>query len=157
MSSRIAARPGFARSGASASDRSADVTALVCPLMVSVTTPEPRGAHGRAVPAGRGPVLMLHGQPGGARDWERVIAALGPDTPAIAINRPGWDGASEPMDLPGNAAAAARWVGRGGGPAPPRNGNPRGGGGGRRRADGPAGQRGRRAARARCRRHRARD
>jgi pimeloyl-ACP methyl ester carboxylesterase len=76
--------------------------------MVSVTTPEPRGAHGRAVPAGRGPVLMLHGQPGGARDWERVIAALGPDTPAIAINRPGWDGASEPMDLPGNAAAALR-------------------------------------------------
>jgi pimeloyl-ACP methyl ester carboxylesterase len=55
-----------------------------------------------------GPVLLLHGQPGGARDWERVIAALAPDITAIAINRPGWDGASEPTDLPGNAAAALR-------------------------------------------------
>lgn len=76
--------------------------------MVSVTTPEPRQAHAGAVPASRGPVLLLHGQPGGARDWERVIAALGPGTGAIAINRPGWDGASEPMDLPGNAAAVLR-------------------------------------------------
>src|ERR1019366_8324852 len=106
MSSRIAARPGFARSGASASDRSADVTPLLCPLMFSVTTPEPRGAHGRAVPAGRGPVLMLHGQPGGARDWERVIAALGPDTPAMPINRPGWGGAS------GRLSAHRRGAGR---------------------------------------------
>jgi pimeloyl-ACP methyl ester carboxylesterase len=60
------------------------------------------------MPASRGAVLLLHGQPGGARDWERVIAALKPGTIAIAINRPGWDGASEPMDLAGNAAAALR-------------------------------------------------
>jgi pimeloyl-ACP methyl ester carboxylesterase len=60
------------------------------------------------MPASRDPVLLLHGQPGGARDWERVIAALDPGTSAIAINRPGWDGVSEAMDLPGNAAAALR-------------------------------------------------
>jgi pimeloyl-ACP methyl ester carboxylesterase len=60
------------------------------------------------MPASRDPVLLLHGQPGGARDWERVIAALHPGTSAIAINRPGWDGVSEAMDLPGNAAAALR-------------------------------------------------
>jgi pimeloyl-ACP methyl ester carboxylesterase len=50
-------------------------------------------------------VLLLHGQPGGVRDWDRVVAALdGVD--AFAVHRPGWDGASAPRDLPGNAAAA---------------------------------------------------
>src|SRR5436305_15343289 len=38
MSSRIAELDGFVRSGASASDRSADVTALVCRLMASGRT-----------------------------------------------------------------------------------------------------------------------
>jgi pimeloyl-ACP methyl ester carboxylesterase len=70
--------------------------------------PAQRRAGAKATPPSRGPVLLLHGQPGGARDWERVIAALHPETRAIAINRPGWDGASEPLDLPGNAAAALR-------------------------------------------------
>ena len=76
--------------------------------MVSITTPGPRGARASGAPGGPGPVLLLHGQPGGACDWERVIAALEPDTSAIAINRPGWDGVSEPTDLAGNAAAALR-------------------------------------------------
>src|ERR1035441_10270442 len=45
----------------------------------------PLRAHVGAMPASRGAVLLLHGQPGGARDWERVIAALKPGTIAIAI------------------------------------------------------------------------
>jgi pimeloyl-ACP methyl ester carboxylesterase len=50
-------------------------------------------------------VLLLHGQPGGIRDWDRVVAALD-GVEAVAIYRPGWDGASSAQDLPGNAAAA---------------------------------------------------
>jgi pimeloyl-ACP methyl ester carboxylesterase len=50
-------------------------------------------------------VLLLHGQPGGVRDWDRVVAALD-GVEVIALYRPGWDGASAPRDLPGNAAAA---------------------------------------------------
>ncbi|HET9104563.1 MAG TPA: alpha/beta hydrolase [Solirubrobacteraceae bacterium] len=51
-------------------------------------------------------VLLLHGQPGGARDWNRVLAQLGDRVGAIAIDRPGWDGRSRPLDLAGNAQAA---------------------------------------------------
>jgi pimeloyl-ACP methyl ester carboxylesterase len=51
-------------------------------------------------------VLLLHGQPGSARDWERVVDALGPDVEVLAIDRPGWDGRSAATDLAGNAAAA---------------------------------------------------
>jgi pimeloyl-ACP methyl ester carboxylesterase len=52
-------------------------------------------------------VLLLHGQPGGVRDWDRVIAALGGAAHPVAIYRPGWDGHSRALDLPGNANAAA--------------------------------------------------
>jgi pimeloyl-ACP methyl ester carboxylesterase len=52
------------------------------------------------------PVLLLHGQPGSARDWHAVVAALGSRAQAIAIDRPGWDGRSRATDLDGNAAAA---------------------------------------------------
>lgn len=51
-------------------------------------------------------VLLLHGQPGSARDWDRVLDALGPNTTALAVNRPGWDGRSRATDLKGNVAAA---------------------------------------------------
>ncbi|MEO6859589.1 MAG: alpha/beta hydrolase [Solirubrobacteraceae bacterium] len=51
-------------------------------------------------------VLLLHGQPGAARDWNRVVAALDGRARAIAVDRPGWDGRSQPRDLPGNARAA---------------------------------------------------
>ena len=51
-------------------------------------------------------VLLLHGQPGGARDWNRVVAQLGERVDAIAVDRPGWDGRSQPLDLAGNAQAA---------------------------------------------------
>jgi pimeloyl-ACP methyl ester carboxylesterase len=53
-------------------------------------------------------VLFLHGQPGGARDWDRVIAALGPQVSTLAIDRPGWAPGSAPADLEGNAAAGIR-------------------------------------------------
>ncbi len=52
------------------------------------------------------PVLLLHGQPGAARDWDRVVAALGDRVPTIAIDRPGWDGNSAARDVAGNARAA---------------------------------------------------
>jgi pimeloyl-ACP methyl ester carboxylesterase len=52
------------------------------------------------------PVLLLHGQPGAAADWERLRAALGNGVPTIAIDRPGWDGHSRVSDLAGNAQAA---------------------------------------------------
>ena len=51
-------------------------------------------------------VLLLHGQPGSARDWDGVVEALGPRVRAVAIDRPGWDGHRAPSDLAGNAAAA---------------------------------------------------
>ncbi|MFL5831510.1 MAG: alpha/beta fold hydrolase [Solirubrobacteraceae bacterium] len=52
------------------------------------------------------PALLLHGQPGAARDWDRVRSALGDSVQAIAFDRPGWDGRSAPRDIAGNAAAA---------------------------------------------------
>jgi pimeloyl-ACP methyl ester carboxylesterase len=52
------------------------------------------------------PILLLHGQPGSARDWDPVIAALGAGAAAIAIDRPGWDGRTPSADLAGNAEAA---------------------------------------------------
>lgn len=51
-------------------------------------------------------ILLLHGQPGGARDWNRVVKRLEGRADVVAIDRPGWDGRSEPRDLPGNVAAA---------------------------------------------------
>lgn len=55
------------------------------------------------------PALLLHGQPGSARDWDAVIGAIGDRVPTIAIDRPGWDGRSEPggLDLSANAVLAA--------------------------------------------------
>jgi pimeloyl-ACP methyl ester carboxylesterase len=52
-----------------------------------------------------GPVLLLHGQPGSARDWDRVVSALDGHAQAIALDRPGWDG-GPPRDLAGNGRAA---------------------------------------------------
>jgi pimeloyl-ACP methyl ester carboxylesterase len=51
------------------------------------------------------PVLLLHGQPGSAGDWNRVVAALG-HRRTITFDRPGWDGVRPPSGLPGNAEAA---------------------------------------------------
>jgi pimeloyl-ACP methyl ester carboxylesterase len=51
-------------------------------------------------------VLLLHGQPGGAADWDRVIAGVGGRADVLAVDRPGWDGRTRARDLAGNAAAA---------------------------------------------------
>jgi pimeloyl-ACP methyl ester carboxylesterase len=58
------------------------------------------------VASARDPVLLLHGQPGAARDWDRVRAAIGPGVETIAVERPGWDGRSRATDLGGNVEAA---------------------------------------------------
>jgi pimeloyl-ACP methyl ester carboxylesterase len=52
------------------------------------------------------PVLLLHGQPGSAHDWDAVRAAIGARVLTLAIDRPGWDGRRGPTDLAGNARAA---------------------------------------------------
>jgi pimeloyl-ACP methyl ester carboxylesterase len=51
-------------------------------------------------------VLLLHGQPGSARDWDRLRAKLDQRLEPLAINRPGWDGRTSATDLEGNSEAA---------------------------------------------------
>ena len=48
-------------------------------------------------------MLLLHGQPGGAADWDRVIAGVHGQANIVAVDRPGWDGVTPPRDLAGNA------------------------------------------------------
>ena len=60
------------------------------------------------------PVLLLHGQPGAAADWEHVRASIGDDVRTIAFDRPGWDGHSAVRDLAGNADAARTVLDRSG-------------------------------------------
>ena len=48
-------------------------------------------------------VLLLHGQPGSAHDWDGVRRAIGDRARAIAPDRPGWNGSGAPRDLTGNA------------------------------------------------------
>jgi pimeloyl-ACP methyl ester carboxylesterase len=50
-------------------------------------------------------VLLLHGQPGTAADWDGVVAGLGGRADVMAVDRPGYDG-SRAEDLAGNARAA---------------------------------------------------
>jgi pimeloyl-ACP methyl ester carboxylesterase len=52
------------------------------------------------------PVVLLHGQPGSARDWQPVLDELPDRLPALAIDRPGWDGSRSAGDLRQNAQAA---------------------------------------------------
>lgn len=60
------------------------------------------------------PVLLLHGQPGAAADWEPLRGALGEAARTIAIDRPGWDNETAVTDLAGNAAAACAALDRAG-------------------------------------------
>ena len=60
------------------------------------------------------PVLLLHGQPGAAADWERLRGAVGDRVRTIALDRPGWDGRSRATDLSGNARAALAALDRAG-------------------------------------------
>jgi pimeloyl-ACP methyl ester carboxylesterase len=57
--------------------------------------------------AGPAPVVvLLHGQPGTASDWYRVVPLLSPDHRVIAVDRPGYCGEpSEARDWAGNADA----------------------------------------------------
>jgi pimeloyl-ACP methyl ester carboxylesterase len=65
----------------------------------------------RLAPAGPNPdpapvVVLLHGQPGTASDWYRVVPLLSPDHRVIAVDRPGYSGQpSEARDWVGNANA----------------------------------------------------
>ena len=60
------------------------------------------------------PVLLLHGQPGAASDWEHVRASIDGNARTIAFDRPGWDGRSGVRDLAGNASAARTVLDRAG-------------------------------------------
>ncbi len=60
------------------------------------------------------PVLLLHGQPGAASDWEHVRASIDGNARTIAFDRPGWDGRSAVRDLAGNASAARTVLDRAG-------------------------------------------
>src|SRR6202030_4025190 len=51
------------------------------------------------------PVVLLHGQPGSARDWRAVLDELPAGLPALAIDRPGWDGSRRAGDLRHHAQA----------------------------------------------------
>lgn len=53
-------------------------------------------------------VLLLHGQPGSAGDWDGVVAAIGGRARALAVDRPGWDGRTAATGLEGNALAAVQ-------------------------------------------------
>jgi pimeloyl-ACP methyl ester carboxylesterase len=60
-------------------------------------------------------VLLLHGQPGAAADWDRLCGTLGDRVPStIAIDRPGWGRRSAVTDLAGNARAALAALDRAG-------------------------------------------
>jgi pimeloyl-ACP methyl ester carboxylesterase len=52
------------------------------------------------------PILLLHGQPGSARDWDDVAETLRKSGKAIAVDRPGYDGRSAPGGIAHNAEAA---------------------------------------------------
>ena len=53
-----------------------------------------------------GAVLLLHGQPDSARDWDPLRATLAGSIDAVAPDRPGWDGRGGATDLARNAAPA---------------------------------------------------
>jgi len=87
--SRITADPaGSDLSGASASWKSADVTVIVCPLVIDSD-----------------PLVLLHGQPGSASDWDLVVPHLAGQVPLLAFDRPGYDGVSEPGGIEHSARA----------------------------------------------------
>lgn len=65
----------------------------------------PRDGSGAAAPAIA--VVLLHGQPGAADDWDSVVAALPTDMRALALDRPGYGTNPEP---PGGFADNAHWL-----------------------------------------------
>ena len=75
------------------------------------------------------PVLLLHGQPGAAAEWEPVSASIGDGLQTIAFDRPGWDRRSAVRDLGRERERGARGPGSGrrragdGGRTQPRGGD----------------------------------
>jgi pimeloyl-ACP methyl ester carboxylesterase len=51
------------------------------------------------------PVVLLHGQPGSARDWDLVVPHLSGRATSLAWDRPGYDGVSEPGGIEHSARA----------------------------------------------------
>ncbi|HET9718998.1 MAG TPA: alpha/beta hydrolase [Solirubrobacteraceae bacterium] len=60
---------------------------------------------GGAEASGGATVLFFHGQPGSARDWTLVQAAIGDRLAMLAIDRPGWDGRTPAGGLGSSVAA----------------------------------------------------
>jgi pimeloyl-ACP methyl ester carboxylesterase len=52
------------------------------------------------------PILLLHGQPGRGRDWQPLSDAIGDREELLAIDRPGWDGRTQPGGFARSAVAA---------------------------------------------------
>ncbi len=52
--------------------------------------------------------MLLHGQPGSARDWHWLQAAIGNRLSTIAIDRPGYDGRTPPGGFAASGYAALR-------------------------------------------------
>jgi len=50
-------------------------------------------------------VVLLHGQPGSARDWDLVVPHLSGRACVLALDRPGYDGVSEPGGIEHSARA----------------------------------------------------
>jgi pimeloyl-ACP methyl ester carboxylesterase len=68
------------------------------------------GPRNRAAPPGP-VVVLLHGQPGTAADWYRVVPLLSSDHRVIAVDRPGYAGdPAEARDWAGNAEALLRML-----------------------------------------------
>ncbi|MCU1656366.1 MAG: Hydrolase, alpha/beta fold family [Pseudonocardiales bacterium] len=57
--------------------------------------------------AARLTVVLLHGQPGAASDWNAVVAALPDDLAHLALDRPGYRGNPHP---PGSFTDNAQWL-----------------------------------------------
>jgi pimeloyl-ACP methyl ester carboxylesterase len=55
-------------------------------------------------------VVFLHGNPGSSRDFDQLIAAVGPFARAVAWDTPGFGHAGKPWDGPYTTAAAARFI-----------------------------------------------
>lgn len=53
------------------------------------------------------PVVLLHGQPGAASDWDEVLRALPEQTPSLALDRPGYRSSPHPA---GSFEDNARWL-----------------------------------------------
>lgn len=59
---------------------------------------------------GRGSVVFVHGNPGSSRDWEDLVGRVGEFGHAVALDMPGFGGASKPPDFDYSVAGYARFL-----------------------------------------------